>query len=568
MARVKQTDSATAVADAPETPAGDLQTSANSPAAQYREIPLADLRESGTNPRKHFDAKALGELADSIRSKGILEPILVRPGHLNGAAPDRDGYSPADAGGYEIVAGHRRFRAALLAKLETAPCLVRQYSNVEALEIQVVENGQRVDVPAIEEAEGYKLLMKAAEYDVETLAAKVGKSASYVYQRLKLCALIGAAKELLAAGHLTAGHAILIARLQPRDQVRALCYSFNYYDEKNPQATLDSMMKDFGGDAQADMRAHGVRSLAEWIEMEVHCDLSESKFDKNDEQLVPEAGSCLACPKRTINSPDRFEREEDRCTDPACFKSKCEAFVAAKVEQVAEKLDEGEKVLRVSSDYSRAGKGVLTAQSYEVVKKGDKGAQPAVDIDTGAVKYVKVRPRASSGPREKGMSPEECAAQQRKLDEKFKMESLRRRLIWQALCCCVPPTLDESHLIGAAKRYVPYDKKDRELFSAAVFGRGKKELDRNKVDKLSFDELQRVIVFGELFDGVHCQSEWDLDRKNHRTAPLFAAAKRFKLDMDAIEEQVKSEISGSMPVPAEAKTPSKAKVKKAKKKKK
>lgn len=162
----------------------------------------------------------------------------------------------------------------------------------------------------------------------------------------------------------------------------------------------------------------------------------------------------------------------------------------------------------------------------------------------------------------------ECAAQQRKLDEQFKMESLRRRLIWQALCCVVPPTLDESHLIGAAERYVPYDKKDRELFSAAVFGRGKKELDRNKVDKLSFDELQRVIVFGELFDGVRCQSEWDLDRKNHQTAPLFAAAKRFKLDMDAIEEQVKSEISGSMPVPAEAKTPAKAKASKAKKVKK
>lgn len=179
-------------------------------AVTFREIPLSELVEFRQNPRKRFDALSLQELANSIAQVGILEPLIVRP------HPDR-------MDGYELIAGARRLRAARLAGLETVPCLVRTLSDAEALEVAVTENLQRQDVHPLDEADGYHALMESdGAYSVEAVAARFGKSTSYVYQRLKLRGLTPEAREAFETDEITAAHAVRLARLSAADQARAL----------------------------------------------------------------------------------------------------------------------------------------------------------------------------------------------------------------------------------------------------------------------------------------------------------------------------------------------------------
>ena len=139
-------------------------------ASSIQEVPLAKIRESKTNPRRFFDEAKLVELSDNIRQYGVLQPILLRP------LPE------GEAGTYELVAGARRFRASKLAKRESIPATVRELTDVQALELQVIENVQRVDVHPLDEAQGYAALIQLEPdtYPVETIAARVGRSPAYV----------------------------------------------------------------------------------------------------------------------------------------------------------------------------------------------------------------------------------------------------------------------------------------------------------------------------------------------------------------------------------------------------
>jgi len=139
--------------------------------SEYRNLPLAVLTESKTNPRRIFEDAALKELAASIRSQGVLSPLLVRP--LNERS-------------FEIVAGARRYRAAQMAESETIPVRIVNLTDAEALEAQLIENLQRRDVHPLEEAQGFRALLNLEEpkYSIEQIAAKTGKSSVYCAQRL------------------------------------------------------------------------------------------------------------------------------------------------------------------------------------------------------------------------------------------------------------------------------------------------------------------------------------------------------------------------------------------------
>lgn len=218
--------------------------------AELLSIPLAQLRESPLNPRTHFDPTALQELAASLKASGQIEAILVR--------------RAKDNGHYEIAAGHRRFRAAQLAGLPALEARVRDLDDKTFLEILTVSNLQRDDLHPLEEAQGYRLLMERAGYDVAKIAARVGRSVKYVYDRVKLLQLTKPAQTLFLDGKMTAGHAILLARLSPTDQKRAI---------GDPEAAYTP---DLGGlfrseevddelplkDAQA---ARSVREFEQWI---------------------------------------------------------------------------------------------------------------------------------------------------------------------------------------------------------------------------------------------------------------------------------------------------------------
>jgi ParB family transcriptional regulator, chromosome partitioning protein len=161
------------------------------PEGEQRLVATAELRAGRLNPRKDFRDEELAELAESIRSKGLVQPIIVRP----------------VAGGYEIVAGERRWRAAQRAGLHTVPVIARDLNDKEVLELAIIENVQRADLNAIEEATGYRDLVERFSYSQEQLSEIIGKSRSHVANTLRLLKLPESVQAMVQDGRLTAGHA-------------------------------------------------------------------------------------------------------------------------------------------------------------------------------------------------------------------------------------------------------------------------------------------------------------------------------------------------------------------------
>jgi len=164
------------------------------PAQGVRELPIELVRRNPGQPRQTFPEAELEELAQSIRQSGVLQPILVRP-------------APGVPGEYEIVAGERRWRAAQKAGLRAIPALVRELDDDHAYEIAVVENVQRADLNAIEEAQAYSALMRRMAYTQDAVANAVGKSRSHVANTLRLMQLPEPVQALVLEGKLSAGHA-------------------------------------------------------------------------------------------------------------------------------------------------------------------------------------------------------------------------------------------------------------------------------------------------------------------------------------------------------------------------
>ena len=163
---------------------------------------IDEISPNRSQPRTEFDPEALAELTDSISKHGVLQPILVRP---------------LIAGGYQIVAGERRYRASLQAGLSEIPAIVRELDDKETMEIALIENLQRKDLTAVEEALGYDALMKNHNFTQEEVAEAVGKSRSAVANALRLLSLPEAVIELIKDGKLSAGHARALVSIEDED---------------------------------------------------------------------------------------------------------------------------------------------------------------------------------------------------------------------------------------------------------------------------------------------------------------------------------------------------------------
>ena len=164
------------------------------PAAGVREVPIELIHANPDQPRRHFAEAELAELAESIRGKGVLQPVLLRP-------------SKRGEGQFELVAGERRWRAAQLAGLRALPALIRTLGDAEAFEVAIIENVQREDLNPIEEARAYQALMAVMQITQDEAAKRVGKSRSHVANTLRLTGLPESVQEHLVEGRLTAGHA-------------------------------------------------------------------------------------------------------------------------------------------------------------------------------------------------------------------------------------------------------------------------------------------------------------------------------------------------------------------------
>ena len=172
---------------------GEPQTAPSAAPSGLRTLPVTHLQPGKFQPRRHFDETALAELSDSIRVHGLLQPILIRPI----GAGDR----------YEIVAGERRWRAAQRAGLHDVPVIVQALEDSQALEIALIENLQRQDLSALEEAEGYQRLIDEFQHSHTALGELVGKSRSHIANTLRLLGLPESVKRLVQEGKLSAGHA-------------------------------------------------------------------------------------------------------------------------------------------------------------------------------------------------------------------------------------------------------------------------------------------------------------------------------------------------------------------------
>lgn len=297
------------------TPEAD-DVAAATPAAEYYEprFPLARLRESPTNPRRHFGD--LGELAGSIAAKGILVPLRARP-LAEPETVEVDGELVTIT--HELVYGHRRYRAAKLAGRTDVPVTLCMMNDEEAAEAQIIENGQRLDVHPLEEGDGYKFLHERHRMPVARIAAKVGKSESYVYARLRLAELGPEARELFLAEKFGIEVALTLASVSnPEHQAKAAAEVARPQWEGGPPRTT------------ADARRLIVQNYM--------LRLADVPWSLDDATLVPTAGACTTCPRNTATQRSLFgdDPKAALCTDRACYQSKEDAaWVRKKVEAAA-----------------------------------------------------------------------------------------------------------------------------------------------------------------------------------------------------------------------------------------
>ena len=257
----------------------------------FKEIPIKNIVTSKYNYRHACDAAALEELTASVKDKGILEPILVRP--LSGKAK----------GKFEVVAGHRRHKAAIAAKLKTMPCMVSEFTDEEALEIQIVENTQREDPNPMDEAHGFKRLMDMGKHTPETLGVKIGRSVTYVLSRVRLATLDPKVQEAVASGDIGIGHAVIFTRLK------------NAADQKK---FLEDLLE------------------GEWSVRQAMGELSD--YTTSLAQAEFDTAGCAACPCRSRNQTELFPElgdDKDSCTDKSCYDEMTLAALTANIKKAA-----------------------------------------------------------------------------------------------------------------------------------------------------------------------------------------------------------------------------------------
>ena len=515
-----------------------------SPTASFvRDIPLDRIRESNSNPRRAFDEAKLRELAQNIKLHGVLQAILVRP------APDG-----AD-GTYELVAGARRFRASKLAGKDAIPATVRDLTDAECREIQLIENLQRADIHELDEGIGYRSLMelKPDHYTVETVAAQVAKSPSYVKGRISLRDLISAVQTAFYEGKLTVAHALELARLQPRDQERALMECFPGHRNTN------SILKDRKAEALT------VRQLREWIEREIQLDLKNAPFDTANPGLLPAAGACSTCSKRTGNNPLLFPeiRNKSLCTDPSCYQSKVQALVQLRVEPL---VKEGQTPVQISEIpswqvRSKAPNTLYEGQYRRAEREGEcPQTQSAIIVDgrkAGTILRICADESCKTHRQfsHYEISPQE-REQRRKLALAIRVQKESRSRILQAVRQKLPGALTREDFEMVALDYFRRLGHDNHHRLFHVYGWEEKKtktswggisVDHEKlagaqIRGMTIADLNRFLVTCALVPDLYCPGYSSAEALS-KEANLIKASARYKVDAPKVTAKVAAELS-------------------------
>ncbi|MES2773400.1 MAG: ParB/RepB/Spo0J family partition protein [Bacteroidota bacterium] len=275
-------------------------------------LKLSEIIPDPNQPRKFFDQVALDELTTTAKSLGIFQAILVRP-----CSPKVQNHRKAT---YMIVVGERRYKASVAAGLKEIPATIRELTDEQALEIQIVENLMRKDVQPMEEAVAFKSLFHHNHFAVEEIALRVGKSPSYVAGRIKLCDLLPDFQEML-----------FLHKMQLTD-----AYKLSRFEASAQKQLLDERAKNWKKQG-----ANWSLGNISWYITNAQNNLNKATFKLNDTLLYKEAGSCTVCPHNSACNPVLFEEfnKEKICHSPVCFGIKTDRAYQKKLEELQQKPD-------------------------------------------------------------------------------------------------------------------------------------------------------------------------------------------------------------------------------------
>lgn len=556
------------------------------PQSAYQLIAVADITPSDTHiqqlRRARFDPAAMAELVTSVAAHGVLQPIVVRRkytvrvlqdeitkrwyehilgfgGNWNSQGHGHDTEAKAEAAATklsalcEIVAGERRWIAARSAKLGFIPAVCRELTDLQVIEIQLIENLQREGLHPLEEAEGFADLMKLKGIRAEAIAETIGRSRSHVFGRLKLLDLTPPAREAFNAGKIDASKAQLIARIPlPKLQAKALKHATSTNWQNEPIS---------------------FRDFKHWLDNnQFTVALKHATFRLNDAKLLAVAGSCSDCPKRTGNLGDLFADAKDPnvCTDPDCFgrkmaleRKRLRAEAEASGRTVISALDIGHGSLVGYIDLDEESDEAFaepkpetkdedspewaawdrradefTPRTYRQIL-GDAGKAAAVLLDTGktlreilplAEARKLLKPHGVTLPTWLDRKPEPIhdpaarkAEEEKQRERQDREMQFRRALLVQIHAKWKPPLKHEDWVALATGAI--YDQGLGGALGDLCYG-GK----TIAPDKMTDADLMRLLVelsIGECADFVH-----------QNPAPLLALAKRCKIDPTKVKKDL------------------------------
>ena len=293
-------------------------------AANFTTLDMCAIAPSRTNPRLSMDPVALDGLCESIKAVGLQNPIIVRP----------------DCDGYEIVAGHRRYAAYEKLGREEIPAIVREMTDEECREAQLVDNLQRADLDPLEECAAYASLRQWLGTPA-AIAQRVGKSVAHVTRVLQLEKLTAESRAALAQRVVGFDHALLLAKLAAAEQDKTLRWAlfgpFSRASESTADLVAKAAKQQREGGAYAYYEPKSVLEVKGFVEHEIRLDLKRAPWPLDDAEMSPLAGACTGCPKNTAANEALFGDlaiESARCMDSGCFEAKRERYVQIQMEAV------------------------------------------------------------------------------------------------------------------------------------------------------------------------------------------------------------------------------------------
>jgi ParB/RepB/Spo0J family partition protein len=395
----------------------------------YKDLPIDQCHPSPTNPRKRFNQVKLQELADSIKEHEVMQPIVVRP-------------MPGLFEAYEIVAGERRWRGSRLATKPTIPAMVRKLTDLQVLQLQVIENSQRDDLHPLEEAKGFKYILDnqdAANWNADQLAEKVGKSRTYIYNTLKLNELCVYSQDMFLDDRFGREVALLIARI-PGEKLQT-------------EATKEIITPDWQGQTKS------FREVQRILREKYTLKLASAPFKITDETLVPFAGSCKTCPHKSGNCTQDYPDIEsaDVCTNTECFSAKKAAHIEQLKELGAKVIDgaAARKILPggwdLHQDYVRIGDNCPgKSESIQKALGGNNDCVITLVKTDGELIQVAKKSDVQEALQEKGINVTFTNTRSYTEDEKekerqFKIENAYRRQLMHEVSQSLKANLEVDH---------------------------------------------------------------------------------------------------------------------------